>query len=162
MKKKKQVVTSIDVLDLDLDFNLIAKKLNKIFDTAKEQNKIINSNMDQYPSYDGEIPESKIPDVEKLDDWCEKMLKQNNKVKFIKNKKYLYQSYTNVDRLLKKYGGEIINHLSSICPIKHVKKSDLYDSLAYTMFTLKIDPYSILDIPPFKLMWDKISDNGHD
>lgn len=109
---------------------------------------------------DSSWPNPPIVDMDALDSWCVKMLKSNQNVKYIKNKPYPYTHYTLIETMLKKYGVDMIQYLKTICPVRNAKISDINDAIAYNIHFLKIDPHSIMDIPTYQSLWDKISDKG--
>lgn len=100
--------------------------------------------------------------LEKLDNWCEKWLKENKEVKKFKGEYYPYKDYVIIDVLLRKHGKEFIKRLIKECPIKnHEVKNEIYDSLAFKIYQMKIDPKSLISLPNHSSFWDRISDHGH-
>lgn len=133
---------------------IISEKLKKIFNDGVNVKTPEDKLMDKYFP----LENNSGIDLEKLDIWCETMLQKNQQVKYIKDKRYPYSNYIQIDSLLKKYGIGVINELKKLCIIKRINKTDLRDSLAYAIYRLKIDPTSFLDIPSFESTWSRISD----
>lgn len=106
--------------------------------------------------------------MSKLDKWVEKTILSNSKTVMVRGETYPYKNYSHIDELIRKHGKDYAKYLVSICPHKDrldefddVDIDSMIDSIAFVVFKRKIDPKSIINIPTYKSLWDKISDNGH-
>ena len=143
--------------------------VKELLDAIKNMKK--NKQHNDVPKIDYAAPPVRIKDdvndkyvlcLEKLDDWCEKWLKKNKDAKVLKGDYYPYKDYTAIDELLHKHGKELIERLLKECPIKNREvKHEIYDSFAFNMYRLKIDPKSLIQVPNHGSFWDRISDHGH-
>jgi len=99
--------------------------------------------------------------IKKLDEWFKRRILSNPNTRFCKDSFFPYKSHTHVENMLRKHGKEFVEQMIKECPVKQKSENRVYDSIAYIIFTNKIDISSLIKVPVFNDVWDKISDDGH-
>lgn len=96
----------------------------------------------------------------KLDDWFTKKLLNDPNTKYY-NGESPYKNYTHIENILRRYGKEYVEKLTKECPVRQKSENRVYDSLSFVIFNNRINISSIIKIPVYRDVWDRISDEGH-
>ncbi len=101
-------------------------------------------------------------ELKELDRWVITQLEQIPNIKYLRGEQYPYANYAAIETLLWKYGKKYIEELAKKCPVKKRRhKEDVFESVAWVIFIKKIDPRSIMVIPEYTSLWDRISEKGN-
>lgn len=122
-------------------------------------NEIITFLTDQDKHHD-----ATIDIIEACDRWCKKKILSNPNIKpWVKDDKYPFKEYINIEEFLRKHAKEFIRELYGKCPIKGRQIYNIYDSVALVIFKNRLDPWSLISTsnPDNQSIWDKISEEGH-